>query len=174
MMDVFIKLFPLLVVALLAGAALVLLAGIQKKILAKGRANQYERHVALMSPAELRFFRVLEEALNGQFYLFTKVRLADVLQPKKGLVGAARMSAFGMIQSKHVDFVACAPADMSIQFVVELDDKSHERPNRMERDIKVDDALAQAGIPIFRFPVRSAYLVEDIQEVIFRPPPMPQ
>ena len=54
--------------------------------------------------------------------------------------------------------------------MVELDDKSHERPDRAARDVKVDDALAQAGIPIFHFPAKGAYSVREIQAKIFETP----
>ena len=54
--------------------------------------------------------------------------------------------------------------------MVELDDKSHQQADRVERDMKVDDALSQAGIPIFHFPAKTAYSVQDIQAKIFEPP----
>ena len=54
--------------------------------------------------------------------------------------------------------------------VVELDDKSHDRSDRAERNQKVDDILAQANIPILHFPARAAYSAGEIQKRIFGEP----
>ena len=47
--------------------------------------------------------------------------------------------------------------------VVELDDRSHLRPDRIARDKFVDAALAEAGIPILHYPVRAEYSPAEIQ-----------
>jgi hypothetical protein len=52
------------------------------------------------------------------------------------------------IQAKCVDFVLCEAHDFAPRLVIELDDRSHDRPDRRERDAFVDEVLASAGIPI--------------------------
>ena len=165
------KILPWIVFLFLLAAALQVVAVLQKKKRAGKKANQFERAGPLMSAGELKFFRALEAAVGENFRLFSKVRLGDVVRPISGTDRSTWYSAFGVIKSKHVDFVACDPNDMAIQFVVELDDKSHQKANRVERDMKVDDALAQAGIPIFHFPAKASYAVQDIQAKLFEPPP---
>ena len=169
-MNSIVKILPWIVFVFLMAAALQVVAALKKKKRAGVQAHLFERQEALMSPGELKFFRALEAAAGENYRLFSKVRLGDVVKPKPGTDRSAWYSAFGVIKSKHVDFVACEPNDMSIQFVVELDDKSHQQADRVERDMKVDDALAQAGIPIFHFPAKAAYSVQDIQAKIFEPP----
>jgi len=39
----------------------------------------YRLRPSLLSPAELSFYKVLERALEGDFAIFAKVRLADIL-----------------------------------------------------------------------------------------------
>ena len=92
---------------------------------------------------------------------------ADVIRVKRGLSRAAWQTAFNQIQSKHVDFVVCDPTDLSVQFVIELDDKSHGKAARKNRDDFVNRALEAAGVPIFRFPAKSGYSVKEIQSQIF-------
>lgn len=41
--------------------------------------------------------------------------------------------------------------------MIELDDISHERPDRQERDRLVDAVFNQAGLPILHVKVRSYY-----------------
>jgi len=85
---------------------------------------------------------------------------------RSGLDGSERQKALNRIQSKHLDFVACDPETFAVRFVVELDDKSHGRADRQDRDQFLDQAMQAAGIPIFHFPVKRNYAVADIRAVL--------
>jgi len=144
---------------------------ILKAMLAKkssGKAiSLYEKEDGLMTPAELLFFRSLEAAVAGNFRLFAKVRLADIVRVKRGTDRSAWQSAFNAIQSKHIDFLAVDPKDMTIQFAIELDDKSHHKQSRLTRDEFVDKVLTAAGVPIFRFPAKNRYLEQEMRSQLF-------
>ena len=158
---------PIIVVLVLFA----IVAGVVKVLLAGGPRSQgypYEKEDALFTPAERTFLAVLEQAVAGQYRLFGKVRLADAIRVKRGANRAAWQSAFNQIQSKHLDFVVCDPNDLTIQFAVELDDKSHAQAKRQNRDDFVNKALEAAGIPLFRFPVKRTYSPQDIQSQIFQ------
>ena len=150
---------------------LLLLAGLYQYLKAlrtgRGPGHRFESKKALMSPGELKFFRALDAAVGGHYRVFSKVRLADIVQPAKTGNRNAWYSAFGFIKSKHVDFVVCDSDTMEFRLVVELDDKSHERVDRAERDRKVDDVLTQANLPVLHFPARASYSAEEIQERMF-------
>lgn len=133
-------------------------------------ALPYQKEPVLFTPAERTFLAVLEQALGDQFRVLGKVRLADVIRVKSGLSGSARQQAFNRIQSKHLDFVICDPNDLSVQFVVELDDSSHQQARRQARDEFLDKALAAAGVPVFHFPVKRTYSAQDIRGAIFEQP----
>jgi very-short-patch-repair endonuclease len=77
-----------------------------------------------------------------------------------------RQSAFNRITGKHVDFVLCDLADLSVVGVIELDDRSHDRFERGVRDGLVDSALAGAGIPVLRIPARQSYSPAQIREQV--------
>ncbi|MDX9973313.1 MAG: DUF2726 domain-containing protein [FCB group bacterium] len=126
----------------------------------------YER-ADLFSLAERSFLGVLEQALAGQYRVMGKVRLGDVIGVRPGRERGERQGAKNRIMSKHVDFVVCDPATLSVQFVVELDDKSHNRPERQERDGFVDGALEAAGIRIVRFSTKRGYSIQAIRDEIF-------
>ena len=150
---------------------LLLLAGLYQYLKAlrtgRGPGHRFESKKALMSPGELKFFRALDAAVGGHYRVFSKVRLADIVQPVKKSNRSVWYSAFGVIKSKHVDFVVCDPATMGFQLVVELDDKSHDRSDRAERDQKVDDILAQANIPVLHVPAKAAYSTEELRGRLF-------
>jgi len=58
------------------------------------------------------------------------------------------------IDRKSADFVICT-RDFTVVAVVELDDSSHDRPNRRKADADKDAALQAAGIRIIRWRVSS-------------------
>ena len=123
----------------------------------------YEPRQALFSPAERSFFGVLEQAVAGQFRIMGKVRLGDLIQPAKGFSRSQRTSAWNRIHQKHVDFVLCQPDTLAVAGVVELDDASHRRKDRSERDAFVDKVhLSTAGIPIVHFSARKGYSMQDV------------
>lgn len=137
---------------------------IKKLDVAGRRSAPYEARKYLFTRAERSFFGVLESAVGGQYRVMGKVRVADVLKPRRGLNASDRTRALNRISSKHLDFVLCAPDTMAIVAAVELDDKSHERPDRARRDEFLDAAFAAAGIPLVHIPVRSGYALSELRE----------
>lgn len=77
-------------------------------------------------------------------HICPKVRLLDIIEPKNG---KGYMGALGKIKSKHVDFVI-TDQDLRIKGIIELDDKSHDTPDRIERDNFVDAVLMNVGYKI--------------------------
>ena len=160
-----VKMLPGVALLLVVAGVVQYLKAAQKK--GRGAGHRFEGLKALMSPGELKFFRALEAAVGSQYRVFSKVRLADIVQPAKTGNRSAWYSAFGVIKSKHVDFAVCDSVTMEFRLVVELDDKSHNRSDRAERDQKVDEILAQADIPVLHFPAKAVYSPEEIRGRIF-------
>lgn len=106
---------------------------------------------------------VLEQALDSRYRVIGKVRLGDLVKPVKGLSKSQWQTAHNKINQKHVDFVICTAADMAVVGVVELDDKSHQIVERVNRDEFVDQVLANAQIPILHFPVLKGYALQEVK-----------
>lgn len=120
----------------------------------------------MLSRAERTFFEVLCRAAGDRFYVCPKVRLADVVSVP---AGAYRWQArFNRIAMKHLDFVLCSRSSLSPLLAVELDDCSHERPDRRARDEFVNAALQAAGLPLERVPVRRGYTTSELEHMIHR------
>ena len=115
--------------------------------------------------AEARFLRVLDDALGEEYRVFAKLRLADLLDVR-GERGAAWLRAFNQISAKHVDFVVCRSETLEVVAAVELDDRSHQAPDRQRRDAFVARAFATAELPLVRIPVRRAYLPDEIRAMV--------
>ena len=127
----------------------------------------YESKGNLLSPAERSFLGVLDQAVGTEYRIMAQVRLADVLKVRKGVDKKTWGAAFARIRSKHLDFVACDPNDLSIKFAVELDDSSHAKSDRRKRDDFVNEAMKAAGIPLYHFAVKRSYDPEEIRRTIF-------
>lgn len=148
----------------IAVGVLLLLLLVIAALLRSRRRLPYQACEQLYSAAELRFLHSLEKALGERGRVYAKVRLADVIRVRSGLRGRYFFQAFNAIACKHVDYVICDPLSHRILCVVELDDRSHDRPERRARDAFVDRALAAAGVPILHVPVRRRYVIRDLRE----------
>lgn len=156
-------------ISVLGFIAIVLAAAILIKASKGGKSRSafpFERQDALVTAAERSFLGVLDQAVAGQYRVFSKVRVADVLKPKKGLDRSTWFKAFNKICSKHFDFVLCDPKTMQIKAVVELNDKSHRRQRRAKRDEFLLQACAGAGVPLLEFAARRGYSIEDIRTAL--------
>lgn len=119
----------------------------EKKSTEKSIQYDYEK-VPLLTKYEWKNYQVMREyAAEKGLTIHVKVRLADLVNPKQGTTRQIWYRRFMRVTSKHVDFVFC-DQDMNVKLIVELDDWSHQRPDRQERDQFVDAALTGAGYTI--------------------------
>lgn len=68
--------------------------------------------------------------------------------------------------SKHVDFVLCHLQTVAPALVIELDDASHQAPERQERDLFLNEVLRVAAIPLRRVPVRKSFSARVLRDEI--------
>ena len=61
------------------------------------------------------------------------------------------------ISQKHIDFVVNCAESSRIVAAIELDDSSHERPERRERDAFVNRLFWQMGLGLIRVPAQWEY-----------------
>src|SRR5512133_3175384 len=117
-----------------------------------------------LSSAEHSFYMVLKSMMGTYFTICPKVSLSDIFfvtHPDRN------MSAYNKINRKHVDFLICEAETMKPRFAIELDDKSHNRQDRIERDEFVEELFETASLPLVRSPVRQTYHTGELG-VLFR------
>jgi hypothetical protein len=132
--------------------------------LADRRTLPYRAKRRILSPAERSFYGVLNNAIGKDMNILAKVRLEDIIEVAPG--EQERWKYRGHIRSRHIDFVLCDQQQMAPLLAVELDDRSHNLPERQERDEFVDRALRSAGIPILRQPVQTGYRPDELRRLI--------
>jgi predicted protein tyrosine phosphatase len=154
-------------VLVLSGLVMALILG--RAVLAFSRSRTpYCSAGVLLTAAELRFFRVLRQAVPPACYVACKVRLADIILVGEGLSRKNQSKAFNRIKSKHADFVLCEVNSFRILGVIELDDRSHMRTDRRKRDQFFDDALTGASVPVLRVPARRDYDADELRQLLGR------
>lgn len=124
----------------------------------------YKRRDFIMSRPEHEFFDILVGVLGNQYYVFPQVHLATILDHK--VAGQNWKGAFRHIDEKSVDFVICDKVYIKPLLAIELDDKTHEREDRQDRDIEVESILDDAGMPLLRFGNKGNFNKEEIGRVI--------
>lgn len=127
------------------------------------RPYPYEERAALLSRGEAAFFGPLCLAVAGRFHVMCKVRLADVLTCSDA---NWRRGFGGAISQKHLDFVLCERGTMRFILAIELDDRSHERPERQRRDRFLNDTFARSRIRLLRFRAQAYYSAHEIRDRI--------
>ena len=135
-------------------------------VLKKGDSRYpYVKLDALFTPAERSFLGVLQQAVNDNYFVFGKVRVADVLTPKKGLKKEWQ-TAFNKIAKKHFDYILCDKNDLSFVCAIELNDRSHNSKKRKERDAFLEGACQSADLPLLQVTARATYNVREIETMI--------
>jgi hypothetical protein len=152
------------VVAIVIGA--VVLRVLKGRGKAPPKVCGYRRRGALLTQAELSFFRVLQQAVGDEYTIFAKVRVADVLKPDRRQEKPEWRAALNRITSKHFDFVICEPASTSIYAIIELNDRSHKDGARAARDTFLREACESAGLRLIEVEARSGYAVARIRELL--------
>lgn len=118
----------------------------------------------LVTKPELKFYKSLVKAVQDDFEIFAMVRIADLLRVESGV--PKRRKWLNKILAKHIDFVLCDPGTLEPIVCIELDDVSHNRKDRIERDIFVNQAFKSAELPLLRIPTQSKYRAREIRILI--------
>jgi len=157
-----IIIFLFVVVLCIMGLFLLL----QRFIKPRKIAQPYVLKPSLFTPAERSFLGCLDSVLSPDVRVFAKVRLADLFDVEKTPDRSAWQSAFNKINSKHVDFILCRANDLCPLLAIELDDKTHAREDRRQRDFFLKEIFAASNLPLIRFKVQKTYRTEDIAQRI--------
>nr|WP_276316632.1 DUF2726 domain-containing protein [Halomonas flagellata] len=109
-----------------------------------------------MTPTERDVYKVLEKAYGGRYRIFCQVRVVDLIQPNSAKYhpkSREYMSLFRQLSQWHFDYVLCNHEDFKVYCTLELDDPSHERPDRLKRDRIINKACEVAGVRLERMRV---------------------
>ncbi|MGH1470421.1 MAG: DUF2726 domain-containing protein [Cellvibrionaceae bacterium] len=131
-----------------------------------GKGYRYSRRGPLFTAAERSFLGVLDQAVSDRYRVFGKVRVADLINPTKGMNHKDWQIAFNKISSKHFDYVLCSKDKLEVIAVIELDDKSHSTKKAIKRDTLLESACKSANLKLVRFKATSGYKMHIVRDKI--------
>ena len=121
--------------------------------------EKYKKNEYLLTKNELKFYRILKQITNKLNYsIFCQVSLYQIVKNKS-------FKDFNKIKSKSIDFVI-TQENCKILLCIELDDKTHQKQKRIERDNFLDTLFKDLEIKLLRIPVQNYYNIEEIEKKI--------
>ena len=124
----------------------------------------YQVKDKLITDAERSFYGVLKLAAPKDLVVFPQICFDNFLSVKHGTQNY--QAASNKIRQKHVDFLLCESETLRPILAIELDDSSHKRKRRQERDRFVDQALDAAGFPILHITAARSYNTQELAKLI--------
>ena len=122
----------------------------------------------LSQPEQILYFRLIEAL--PEHIILAQVQLSRFLGVKKG---HNYQSWSNRINRMSADFVVCNK-DSSIMAVIELDDATHQKPDRQTADAKKDKALEAAEVKIIRWQAKAMPDVSVIKAALLPNPSFKQ
>lgn len=120
-----------------------------------------------LSKAEASFYHTLKHLAGANIVIFPHVALRDLVSVT-GVEKADYYRFFNQIDRKQVDFLLAESKTLKPVLVIELDDSTHQRADRVQRDRFVETVLAAARIPLARVPVQQSYDTKELAELFRR------
>lgn len=112
---------------------------------------------------EYKLYKTLKKvAYELKLELFTQVALNRILETNNR---RKKQELQNRIDKKSIDFVLYNEKNKEIECCIELDDSTHERKDRKERDIFIDNALKNI-VKIIHIEVQNFYDSEEIKKMI--------
>jgi len=131
-----------------------------------GKATKYpyQRHSALFSPDDRVFYRTLKEAVGDEYEIFGKIRVADIVLPKKGASRNDARLAFSPIAGRHFDFVLCDKSNLTVICAIQLRDKANPTQRAEDQNNPLKTVCEAVGLPFVRCDIKADYSIGEIRE----------
>jgi hypothetical protein len=156
-------------ILLIGGLFIIFGAGIylKKQILHDNRSSgegfSYKSKQYFFSKAERKFYEVLKEVADEMdMVVFAKVRLADLIYLPKSEDNWIK--GWNKIKSKHIDFVLCDKESYQPKVAIELNDSSHNKYKRKERDRFLEFTFEDVDIKFIEIKPSGQYTKSEMED----------
>lgn len=135
---------------------LILLAVVLKIIIKIKNRPQYEVKQALLSATEIQYYQILSGLLEDRYLVYPQINLATVINkksPKGFRTELFRNADFGVFDYNFKPLL-----------LIEINDNSHFRKDRAERDASVLEICKNAKLPLLTLWVKDGIDIELIKK----------
>lgn len=121
----------------------------------------------ILTKAEMQFYDALCKATATTYLqIWPMMSLKELIYVRDEEGKKNSYKHFNKINRKHIDFTLVNPKSSKAILCIELDDKSHKKQNRIERDTYVDEVMKQAGIKLLHVPAGMEYDISKLESNI--------
>lgn len=121
--------------------------------------KSFYKKESLLTKNELVFYSQLKQITDKlELTVFCQVAMYEIVNCKN-------FKDFNRIKSKSIDFVI-TDKNCKIKFCIELDDYSHNRENRKQRDKIVEAIFEHTNIKLVRIKSQNNYNIENLNEIV--------
>ena len=123
-------------------------------------ATRYAKKPHILTPPEYNLYMLLRDLYGGRYEILAQTSLVS-------LVDKLNYNSYLNELFRIVDFVI-ADKEFSPLVVIELNDSSHLRADRRERDRKVAEILEKADLPLVTFSTEEAASSAAVRRALWR------
>lgn len=109
----------------------------------KSTDNQIYKKKNIMTKSEYSFYLKIKD-LEAYYKIVPQINLATIIDKTDN-------SKFRNELFRNIDFAVFTKDYSTILLLIELNDTSHEKYSRKQRDIKVEEICKTSGIPLIKF-----------------------
>jgi hypothetical protein len=124
------------------------------------RIPEYRKRLSIMNGSERAFFFELKKQLPPNYYIFPNMRIADIVD---AIDGRGFYNRRNKILPKHIDFLICDSYFKPV-VAIEINGSSHNRADRVERDMLVNQIFKDAQLPLKTIGVGDNF-IESVQQI---------
>ncbi len=148
MIQILSTMWPLLLLAILALAGVVIFQLFSKKEEGEPDLSVYERKPFLFDTvSEFNLYKILLELYGDAYHIFPQVNYSHLIQPKKSTWEEERRHR-SRIDRKSADFVFCDKERVVPKLIIELDGSVHNFKSKQARDAFINDLTKLVDLPI--------------------------
>ncbi len=153
-------------IMLLLVVLVVVIALVASRFIDNSNPFQVQRKASLFSPVERSFLGLLEKAVQNEYRIINRVKLADVLDVRDPASEKSRRSILLKLNAKYLDYVLCEPETMKVIAVLDLVNTHNKEGHKAVPDWFVSGALETAGVPYLRIGIKAGYTVSELQATL--------
>lgn len=131
----------------------------------QGKPGQAYVQKIMFSPEAATAFKLLERTAGTHLRVFPAVQMSEVLALSPTLKKAHKEQAWQTIYGEKLDFVLCAPGDLTPRLVVALTDDSLSRADGRHRH-RLLEQIEAAGLPVVHISPKDWPEPQDLQDEI--------
>ncbi|MBR0238906.1 MAG: DUF2726 domain-containing protein [Thermoguttaceae bacterium] len=130
--------------------------------------DNYKRKSCILTQTENDFYGQLCNALyyaGLRVIVWPQVNVSSIIE-SVGSDSQQRMKAFNRICRKSIDYVIVNQKTRETILCIEMDDYTHNRNSRKERDDFINSIFSSVGIPLFRIIAEPNYNFNEIVSTV--------